>query len=97
MSEVSTYHGYDYYYSSDCSVFWYVIYIISDCGFLFDGASYNIGSPCMVLLLPLTPRCAGGVLGLVSMPQQQSPSTLPLQAYASYALGFSTGRFLFQS
>ena len=33
-----------YYSSSDYGVFWYVIYIISDCGSLFDGASYNVGS-----------------------------------------------------
>ena len=38
------YHGYDYYSSSDCGIFLYVIYIISDCGSLFDGASYNVGS-----------------------------------------------------
>ena len=38
------YHGYNYYSSGDCGVFWYVIYIISDCGSLFDGASYNLGS-----------------------------------------------------
>ena len=35
-------HSYDYY-SSDCGVFWYVISFIGDHGFLFDGASYNIG------------------------------------------------------
>ena len=38
------YHSYNYYSSSDCGVFWYVISIISDCGSLFDGASYNVGS-----------------------------------------------------
>ena len=37
-------HGYNYYSSSDCCVFWYVICIISDHGFLFDGDSYNAGS-----------------------------------------------------
>ena len=36
--------SYDYYSSSDCGVFWYVITIISDHGFLFDGASYSAGS-----------------------------------------------------
>ena len=36
--------SYDYYSSSDCGVFWYVISIISDHGSLFDGASYNVGS-----------------------------------------------------
>ena len=38
------FHGYDYYYSSDCGVFWYVISIISDHCSLFDGASYTVGS-----------------------------------------------------
>ena len=44
MSSSLYYHSYDYYSSSDCGVFWYVMYIISDCGSLFDGASYNVGS-----------------------------------------------------
>ena len=35
----------------------------------------------------LTPRCCGGVLGHASVPQQQSPSSMPLQAYANYAMG----------
>ena len=38
------FHYYNYYSSSDCGVFWYVISIIGDHGSLFDGASYNIGS-----------------------------------------------------
>ena len=38
------FHSYDYYFSSDSGVFWYVISIISYCGSLFDGASYNDGS-----------------------------------------------------
>ena len=37
-------HGYNYYFSSDSGVFWYATSIISDCGSLFDGASYNVGS-----------------------------------------------------
>ena len=37
------YHGYNYYYSSECGVFWYVISIIGDHGSLFDGASCNVG------------------------------------------------------
>ena len=38
------YHGYHYYSSSDCGIFWYVISIIVDHGSLFNGASYNVGS-----------------------------------------------------
>ena len=38
------FHSYDYYSSSDCGVFWYVISIIGDHGFLFDGASYHVES-----------------------------------------------------
>ena len=50
-----------------------------------------LGQPDAVLLPPLTPRCSGGVLGLASVPQQQPPSSIPLQAYANYAMG-SPGR-----
>ena len=46
-----------------------------------------LGQHDVVLLPPLTPRCSGGILGLASMPQQQPPSSLPLQAYANYAMG----------
>ena len=38
------FHCYDYYSPGDCCVFWYVISIINDHGFLFDGASYNVES-----------------------------------------------------
>ena len=38
------FHCYDYYSSSDCGVFWYVISIIGDHGSLFEEASYNLGS-----------------------------------------------------
>ena len=41
----------------------------------------------VVLLPPLMPRCSGGVIGLASVPQQQPPSSMSLQAYAYYAMG----------
>ena len=88
------FHGYDYY-SSDCGVFWYVIFIISDHGSLFDGASAILGQCDVVLLPPLIPRCSGGVLGHPSVSQQQPPSLMPLQAYANYAIGFLVG-FIFR-
>ena len=41
-----------------------------------------------VVLPPLlTPRHSGGVAGLATVPQQQPPSQMPLQAYANYAMG----------
>ena len=46
---------------------------------------------------PLMPRSSGGGLGSISVSQQQIPSSMPPLAYANYAYGFSTGRFLFQS
>ena len=36
---------------------------------------------------PLMLRGSGGVLGSVSVPQQQTPSLMPLLAYANYAMG----------
>ena len=41
----------------------------------------------VVLPPPLTPSCPWGVIGLASVPQQQPPSLLYLQAYANYAMG----------
>ena len=38
------YHGYDYYFSGECGVFWYVISFIRYHGSLFDGTSCNIES-----------------------------------------------------
>ena len=36
---------------------------------------------------PLMPRGSGGVIGSVSVPQQQTPPLMPLLAYANYAMG----------
>ena len=36
---------------------------------------------------PLMPRGSGGVIGSVSVPQQPTPSSMPLLAYANYAMG----------
>ena len=41
----------------------------------------------VVLPSLLTPRHSGGVAGLDTVPQQQPPSQMPLQAYANYAMG----------
>ena len=46
---------------------------------------------------PLVPRSSGGVLGSVSVLQQQTPSSMLPLAYANYAMGSPQGRFLFQS
>ena len=36
---------------------------------------------------PLMPRGSGGVLGSVSVPQQETPSSMPPLVYANYAMG----------
>ena len=46
---------------------------------------------------PLMLRGSGGVLGSFSVPQQQTPSLMPLLAYANYAMGSPQVKFLFQS
>ena len=51
------------------------------------GFSATLGQHDVVLPPPLTLRCPGGVIYLVSVPQQQPPSLMPLQAYAHYAMG----------
>ena len=42
------------------------------------------------------PRGSGGVIGSASMPQQQPPSSIPLLAYASYAMGTPQVGFFFR-
>ena len=50
----------------------------------------------VVLPLPLTLGCPGGLIGLASVLQQQPPSLMPLQAYANYAMGSSWVGFFFR-
>ena len=45
---------------------------------------------------PLMLRGSGGVLGSVSVPQQQPPSSMPLLAYANYAMGSPQVGFFFR-
>ena len=45
---------------------------------------------------PLMLRGSGGVLGSVSVPQQQTPSSMPLLAYANYAMGSPQVGFFFR-
>ena len=45
---------------------------------------------------PLRPRGSGGVLGSVSVPQQQPPSSMPPLAYANYAMGSPKVGFFFR-
>ena len=51
------------------------------------GLPATSGQHDVVLPLLLTPRDSGCVVGLATVPQQQPPSQMPLQAYASYAMG----------
>ena len=46
------YHSYEYYSSSDCGVFWYVIYIISDLAAFLMGLPTMLGQHDVVLLPP---------------------------------------------
>ena len=50
----------------------------------------------MVLPPPLMLRGPGGVLGSVSVPQQQTPSSMPPLAYANYAMGSPQVGFFFR-
>ena len=45
---------------------------------------------------PLMLRGSGGVTGSVSVPQQQTPSLMPLLAYANYAMGSPQVGFFFR-
>ena len=91
------YHGYNYYSSSDCGVFWYVISIISDCGSHFNGASYNIGSAlCGSATTPDTKMlwtCSWPCLCATAATSIYNASS----GLCQLCHGFYTGRFLFQS
>ena len=56
----------------------------------------TLGQYDVVLPPPLTPRCPGGVISLAFVPQQQPPSSMPLQAYANYAMGSPQVGFFFR-
>ena len=45
---------------------------------------------------PLVLSGSGGVIGSVSVPQQQTPSSMPLLAYANYAMGSPQVGFFFR-
>ena len=45
---------------------------------------------------PLMLRGSGGVLGSFSVPQQQTPSSMPLLAYSNYAMGSAQVGFFFR-
>ena len=45
---------------------------------------------------PLMLRGSGGVIGSVSVPQQQTPSSMPLLAYVNYAMGSPQVGFFFR-
>ena len=57
------------------------------------GLPTMLGQHDVVLLPPLTPRSFGGH---ASVPQQQPPSSVPLQACANYAVGFPQIVFFFR-
>ena len=86
-------HGSNYYYSSYSGIFWPVISVISDSGSFPDRVSSKpwCGSPP-----PLMPRGSGGVLGSVSVPQQQTLSSMFPLAYANYAMGSPQVGFFFR-
>ena len=59
------------------------------------GLTATLGEHDLVLLPPPT-LSPGGVIGLASVPQQQPPSLVPLQAYANYAMGSPQVGFFFR-
>ena len=97
QSSSLSFHHYDYYYSSDCGVFWYVISTISDHGSLFDGASYNIGSAWCDSATTPDPkrlwRCSWPCLCATAATSFFDASS----GLCQLCHGFSTGRFLFQN
>ena len=60
------------------------------------GFPVSLDQHSMVLPPPLMPNGSGGVLGSVSVPQQQPPSSMPPLAYVNYAMGSPQAGFFFR-
>ena len=60
------------------------------------GLSATSGQHDLVLLLLVMPRNTGDVVGLTTLLQQQPQSQMPLQAYATYAMGPPQESFSFR-
>ena len=60
------------------------------------GLSAKQGQCEMVQPPPLMSRGSGGGIGPASVPQQQPPSSVPLLAYANYAMGSPQVGFFFR-
>ena len=65
-------------------------------GWHLTGFPVSLDQHGMVPPPPLMPRGSGGVLGSVSVPQQQTPSSMPPLAYANYAMGSPQVGFFFR-
>ena len=57
------------------------------------GLPTMLGQHDVILSPSLTPKCSGSALGLAFVPQQQTPSSMPLQAYANYAMTYPQAGF----
>ena len=60
------------------------------------GFPVSLDQPGMGPPPPLMPRGSGGILGSVSVPQQQTPSSMPPLAYANYVMGSPQIGFFFR-
>ena len=60
------------------------------------GLPATLGQHEVVQPPPLMPGGSGGVIGPATVPQQQPPSSLPLLAYANYAMGCPQVGFFFR-
>ena len=90
------YYSFNYYSSSYSGIFWPVISLISDSGSSLTGFPVSLDQHGVVPPPPLMLRGSGGVLGSVSVPQQQTPSLMPLLAYANYAMSSPQVGFFFR-
>ena len=90
------YYSYDYYSSSYDVIFWPVFSFISDVAPSLTGFPVSLDQCGVVQPPPLMPRGSGSVIGSASVPQQQPPSSMPLLAYANYAMGSPQVGFFFR-
>ena len=89
-------YGSNYYPSSYSGIFWPVFHFISDSGSFPDRVSSKLGSAWCGSTTTLDAENSEGVLGSVSVLQQQPPSSMPPLAYANHAMGSPQVGFFFR-
>ena len=90
------YYSSNYYSSGYSGIFWPIISVVITVAPSLTGFPVSLDQHGMVPSPSLMLRSSGGILGSVSVPLQQTPSSMPRLAYANYAMGSPQVGFFFR-